>query len=127
MTKIHPVSIQYCTHENIAPTKSSVTSKTWSRSPPIAPQATDEHPAAVCACAYLFVDGEEEEQGEDGPLEHDQELRVEAEDVGDGPLLGQAGLVQELVHDVGVGLNREPARSHLAVFIKFSCAGILGV
>ena len=39
-------TLEYCTHESIAPTKSSVTSKTWSRSPLIAPRATDELPAA---------------------------------------------------------------------------------
>ena len=47
-------------------------------------------------CTNLLVDGEEEEQGEDGLLQHGQELWVEAKDVGDGPFLGKAGLVQEL-------------------------------
>ena len=47
-------------------------------------------------CTNLLVDGEEEEQGEDGLFQHSQKLWVEAEDVGDGPFLGQAGLVQEL-------------------------------
>ena len=66
-----------------------------------------------------MVDGEEEEQGEDGLFQRGQDLWVEAEDVCDGPLLGEAGLVQELVHDLGVGFDGEPA-SHLAVFCKGS-------
>ena len=42
----------YCTHKSIAPTKSSVTSKTWSRSPPIAPRPTDELPAGEHRCLF---------------------------------------------------------------------------
>ena len=35
------------TYESIAPTKSSVTCKTRSRSPPTIPRTTDEHPAGA--------------------------------------------------------------------------------
>ena len=45
------------TAPGIAPTRSSVTSKTWSRSPPIAPRATDEHPAVRRAGVAALHDG----------------------------------------------------------------------
>ena len=53
-------------------------------------------------------DGEDEEQGEGGPRDEAEHVGVvQAVDVVDAQLLGQAQLVEQVAHELRVGLERD--------------------